>query len=62
MAGFCAGFFSRANSDSERTYDYGVPYELHLSQHVAPGTGLPGTDHPWMKDLLFSLRAQGFCT
>ena len=39
----------------------GVPHELHLYQHGDHGTGLMGTDHPWMHDLLFWLHAQGFC-
>ncbi len=39
---------------------HGVPYELHIYQHGDHGTGLMGTDHPWMGDLLFWLRAQRF--
>lgn len=42
-------------------HEHGVPHELHLYQHGDHGTGLMGTDHPWMRDLLFWLRAQGFC-
>jgi acetyl esterase/lipase len=38
----------------------GVPYDLHIYQRGDHGTGLMGTDHPWMRDLLFWLRAQGF--
>jgi acetyl esterase/lipase len=38
----------------------GVPLELHIYQRGDHGTGLMGTDHPWMRDLLFWLRAQGF--
>lgn len=40
---------------------HGVPHELHLYQKGDHGTGLMGTDHPWMRDLLFWLAAQGFC-
>lgn len=39
-----------------------VPHELHIYQHGDHGTGLMGTDHPWMHDLVFWLRAQGFIT
>jgi len=39
-------------------HEHGVPYELHLYQHGDHGTGLMGTNHPWMKDLLFWLKAQ----
>lgn len=38
----------------------GVPHELHLYQHGDHGTGLIGTGHPWMQDLLFWLKAQKF--
>lgn len=41
-------------------HEHGVPHELHLYQHGDHGTGLIGTDHPWMRDLQFWLRAQGF--
>lgn len=37
-----------------------VPHEFHLYQHGDHGTGLIGTDHPWMRDLLFWLKAQKF--
>ena len=37
-------FFSRADSDSERTHEYSVPDDIHLSQHVAHGTGLTGNN------------------
>lgn len=39
---------------------HGVPHELHIYQYGDHGTGLMGADHPWMGDLLFWLRAQGF--
>jgi hypothetical protein len=39
---------------------HGVPHELHIYQRGDHGTGLMGSDHPWMHDLLFWLRAQGF--
>ncbi len=39
---------------------HGVPHDLHIYQRGDHGTGLMGTDHPWMGDLLFWLRAQGF--
>lgn len=39
---------------------HGIPHELHLYQHGDHGTGLMGTDHPWMGDLLHWLKAQGF--
>ncbi len=42
-------------------HERGVPLDLHLYQHGDHGTGLMGTNHPWMRDLLFWLRAQGFC-
>lgn len=38
----------------------GVPHELHLYQHGDHGTGLIGTEHPWLADLLFWLKGQGF--
>jgi acetyl esterase/lipase len=38
----------------------GVPHELHIYQHGDHGTGLMGTDHPWMRDLLFWLHGRGF--
>jgi acetyl esterase/lipase len=38
----------------------GVPHELHIYQHGDHGTGLMGTNHPWMTDLLFWLHGQGF--
>lgn len=41
-------------------HEHGVPLDFHLYQHGDHGTGLMGTDHPWMRDLLFWLRAQGF--
>lgn len=41
-------------------YQHGVPHELHLYQHGDHGTGLIGTDHPWMRDLLFWLKSQKF--
>lgn len=37
-----------------------VPHEFHLYQHGDHGTGLMGTDHPWMRDLLHWLKAQKF--
>ncbi|NUQ63192.1 MAG: alpha/beta hydrolase [Pirellulales bacterium] len=37
-----------------------VPYELHIYRHGDHGTGLIGAEHPWLGDLLFWLRAQGF--
>lgn len=40
--------------------EHGVPFDFHLYQHGDHGTGLMGTAHPWMDDLLFWLRAQGF--
>lgn len=39
----------------------GVPCELHLYQKGDHGTGLIGTEHPWFDDLVFWLKAQGFC-
>lgn len=39
----------------------GVPCELHLYQKGDHGTGLMGTVHPWFDDLVFWLKAQGFC-
>jgi len=39
---------------------HGVPHDLHIYQRGDHGTGLMGTDHPWMGDLLFWLRGQGF--
>ena len=42
-------------------HEHGVPYELHLYQHGDHGTGLMGTVHPWMNDLLFWLKTKGFC-
>lgn len=39
---------------------HGVPHDLHIYQRGDHGTGLIGTDHPWMDDLLFWLRGQGF--
>ena len=39
---------------------HGVPHELHIYQRGDHGTGLMGTDHPWMRDLLFWLRGQRF--
>jgi acetyl esterase/lipase len=39
---------------------HGVPHDLHIYQRGDHGTGLMGTDHPWMGDLVFWLRGQGF--
>lgn len=39
---------------------HAVPHELHIYQRGDHGTGLMGTDHPWMGDLLFWLRGQRF--
>ncbi|OHE77576.1 MAG: hypothetical protein A2107_12975 [Verrucomicrobia bacterium GWF2_62_7] len=39
---------------------HGVPHELHIYQRGDHGTGLMGTDHPWMRDLLFWLRGRDF--
>ena len=41
-------------------HEHGVPYELHLYQHGDHGTGLLGTRHPWMQDLLYWLKGQKF--
>ena len=41
-------------------HQHGVPHELHIYQHGDHGTGLIGVDHPWLRDLLFWLHAQGF--
>jgi acetyl esterase/lipase len=41
-------------------HQHGVPHELHIYQHGDHGTGLIGVEHPWLRDLLFWLRAQGF--
>jgi acetyl esterase/lipase len=41
-------------------HQHGVPHELHIYQCGDHGTGLMGTDHPWMRDLLFWLHAQRF--
>lgn len=41
-------------------HEHGVPHELHLYQRGDHGTGLMGTDHPWMHDLLFWLKAHKF--
>ena len=38
----------------------GVPHELHLYHHGDHGTGLIGTEHPWLADLVFWLKAQKF--
>lgn len=38
----------------------GVPLDFHVYEKGDHGTGLMGTDHPWMRDLLFWLRAHGF--
>lgn len=40
--------------------EHGIPHELHIYQHGKHGTGLMGTDHPWMNDLIFWLRGQKF--
>jgi acetyl esterase/lipase len=40
--------------------EHHVPHELHIYQHGDHGTGLMGTDHPWLGDLLFWLRGQKF--
>jgi acetyl esterase/lipase len=37
----------------------GVPYDLHVYQQGRHGLGL-GNNHPWARDCLFWLRAQGF--
>ncbi|MBL9166564.1 MAG: alpha/beta hydrolase [Verrucomicrobiales bacterium] len=39
---------------------HSIPHEFHLYQHGDHGTGLMGTDHPWMQDLLHWLKAQKF--
>ncbi len=41
-------------------HQHSVPHELHLYQHGDHGTGLMGTNHPWMQDLLFWLKGQKF--
>ena len=41
-------------------HQHGVPHDLHIYQRGDHGTGLMGTDHPWMRDLLFWLREQHF--
>lgn len=41
-------------------HEKGVPHELHLYQQGDHGTGLIGTNHPWMNDLLFWLKGQKF--
>lgn len=41
-------------------HQHGVPHELHLYEHGDHGTGLIGTDHPWMHDLLFWLKSRKF--
>jgi len=41
-------------------HEHGVPHELHVYQHGDHGTGLIGKEHPWLNDLVFWLRAQGF--
>jgi acetyl esterase/lipase len=41
-------------------HEHGVPHELHLYQRGDHGTGLMGTDHPWMNDLLFWLKTHKF--
>lgn len=41
-------------------HEHGVPCELHLYQQGDHGTGLIGTNHPWMNDLLFWLKGQKF--
>lgn len=40
---------------------HGVSYELHLYQNGDHGTGLIGSPHPWLDDLVFWLRGRGFC-
>lgn len=37
----------------------GVPFDLHIFQQGRHGLGLAG-GHPWTKDLVFWLKAQGF--
>jgi acetyl esterase/lipase len=37
-----------------------VPHELHIYQFGDHGTGLIGTNHPWMRDLLFWLHGQRY--
>jgi acetyl esterase/lipase len=37
-----------------------VPYEFHLYQRGDHGTGLMGTNHPWMGDLVSWLRGHHF--
>jgi len=41
-------------------HQHGVPHDLHIYQRGDHGTGLMGTDHPWMRDLLFWLHEQKF--
>lgn len=41
-------------------HQHGIPHEFHLYQHGDHGTGLIGTGHPWMPDLLFWLKEQQF--
>lgn len=40
--------------------EHHVPHELHIYQRGDHGTGLIGTEHPWLGDLAFWLRQQGF--
>ncbi|MFK5923719.1 MAG: alpha/beta hydrolase [Verrucomicrobiota bacterium] len=40
--------------------EFSVPCEFHLYQSGNHGTGLIGTKHPWLNDLLFWLRGQKF--
>jgi acetyl esterase/lipase len=37
-----------------------VPFDLHIYQHGGHGLALAGGNHPWLQDLLFWLKAQGF--
>ena len=45
----------------------GVPFDLHIYQKGGHGIGLgssqwdPDKSHPWTRDLVFWLKAQGFC-
>ena len=38
----------------------GVPFDLHVYQKGGHGLALAGGNHPWLQDLLFWLKAQGF--
>jgi len=40
--------------------EHGIPHELHIYQHGGHGTGMIGSNHPWLNDLVSWLRAQKF--